>query len=903
MSSYLDALYDDSGSDYDEDYEEGMTVEEQREAFYAQNYDDDEQEEEEDQVSSLQKFNTNNRATVKQTIQVAPKEKKKEKGSNVIIVVEEASKKKKGIDWDQAYKDLTERSVKQIRFTMRDVEAHKLHYDRLFADYHDKEESDSDDEDSEEEDDDEERKEEKAKKQRKKIQEMFRQNVVRQKAFELDLSRMAGCISGGSIVFLFGGSKNGKLHSQFVAYDQKYNHWIDIKKKFHEKHANDRSVIFPHAMENAVLFTSGDTLILYDCQRTFYVFKNYLGLVRKVPQKSTTILPPIFERYGVEMKKEIKETTNHSHSVIHNTIWIFGGRDVSTKSPVNQLVRCEVVVQRGTGYYHRAETYFMSRDVIIGKGAPVPRQNHAQCSVGINLFVFGGFYISKDQLLNDLHMYDTKRNVWTEIDMTYVPPPMRDHSICACSERYLYLTGGMLADGKISDILYRYDIMSKEFTVVNAGGPSEYVLLGMGETGPKDLQKPRVEHLSIGDTNRVYVLGGISEVSASSRKHCNYSVVLKETLDVGVDNSSYHHLKERFEKQFAGDFEGYDIVLRLAHRQSGESEHIYAHKCVISVRSQYFRDLLASFTPEDFIEDVPVLEINEYHFDTMKIYMRFLYCGDLIITEKSSHILANNEDATTTDCLKDLLQISRVDGDKYKIIAQLCNQQRVYLDSSTAVLNQLKEDFGSMYNTIKETVDAFIPEPCEHNNYADVTIQLLDPHSGDLLHEMRAHKFILCKSNYIDTVFKSGMEESTTGIIKFSEISYNGLMCVLKYLYTNEISVPLETAVEVFICSLLFQLNELANYCRTIVIQNITVENVIDIAIMVDVYQDLALKNNCIKCIVLHHEQLSKTDGFEHLPSDVKSEVNVRYLDQIKKITKMKAKQRIKDLEKRSLRK
>ncbi|KAF0975002.1 hypothetical protein FDP41_005755 [Naegleria fowleri] len=916
MSRYLESLYGNSSDDDDQedDYsgseeEQVLTLEEQRKMVYGYNEVDQEGQQEHDEemndddaIDQLQQqFRSTSTLRSKTKIDL-PKQKKQEP-EKLIVYVEE--KKKEELNWDKTYESLSKRKIHLKRFQMRDLEAHKLHYDKIdyptsfekTAEVSDDENSDSDS--AEDGNHDEENGETSSKKPKKKISKGFQQKIVKQN-IDLSLSKMAGCIAGGNLIVLSGGSKDGKLYSQLVAYDTKNERWIDLKERMFEQHAllkdagMSSSFLFPPPMSGHVLTVLGEALIWYDCKKTALALRFFMDLTKQKwrPRKpDDTKMIPKWLKIDINDSNVIKDTQNHGSCLTDNGFWIFGGRDVNSNMVTNQLILCEFEKER-YNYYNRQHYsddnvgYHMTRKVIVAKNMPLPRENHAQCTVDRNLYIFGGNYTTKDHLLNDLHVFNPTINKWTEIDLTYVPPPMREHSLSSCDNRYIYLAGGILENNVVSDVLYRLEPKTNNFFVINPGGPSTHVLLGNGSVTPKDLQKPRASHLAVSDCSHVYIFGGLSDIS--KRTYCNYGVVLKEVLDVGVENSSYHYLLNEFTKQRNEDLVGYDVILRVADRTSRESEYLYCHKCLLSSRSTYFKELFKNSSPE-IVDEKELYEIKDYHLDSLSIYVRFLYCGDIVIPEELTNQL---------EILQDLLTISKPDCERQGIITDICSQKRLFLDSSTAVLNQLKSDFEGLYTQIEQTIDTFIPEPCDENNYADVTIQILDPNTDELIHQLRAHKLFLCKSGYIHTVFQSNMEESATGIIKFSEISLKGLLCVLRYLYTNDILIPLENSVEVFIASLLFQLNELANYARTIVCQHITIENVIDITFLVDVYNDLALKNNCIRCLVQNYEILSKQDAFETLPADIKGEVKTRYFEQLKKITKMKAKERMKNSQK-----
>ncbi|KAL9641594.1 hypothetical protein ABK040_013513 [Willaertia magna] len=653
----------------------------------------------------------------------------------------------------------------------------------------------------------------------------------------------------------------------------------------------------PPPFVNYFAFNCGSYFVLFDGNNTCCYIRDFLDLLNltektflhQQKQQPTTEVKYYWKKiteiehlnYG---KTQFKQTINHSCSNIGSTVYVFGGRDVNTRRLVNQLTSCSISEGGVRNRYRNSpHTLVLQKKIINVSGAPCPRENHAQCCVGDCIYIYGGNFNNENQLLNDLHCFNIKYNMWTQIELNLLAPPLRNHTFSNGLAQYLYLIGGYLSNGEVNDVLYRFNIKENSFEVVNPGGTSpsaSVVNTGSNFISPKALQKPRAEHLTIEDGKQLVIAGGVT----TGNRICKENVILNEILDVGVENSSYVYLKKTFEKQFNGEFAGFDLALLVAKRGSGESEYIYCNKTILSNRSTYFKELLSEIDFNDFeslehIEElnIPILKVHEYYYDSLIIYVRYLYCGDLVV---------GNE--TNNECLQELLLLGKRDPERHNIIAKLCDQQKVlYLDSSTEVLTKLREDFTVLYKQIEESLDNPLSfEPSNDNYYTDVTIQLLDPHTDEIMHELRAHKILLCKSTYIKTVFESGMEESQLGIIKFSEISLNGLLSVIRYLYTNEMVISIESCIEVLVTALLFQLFELANYCRNVIQNNITVENVIDICNIVELYNDTPLRGHCIRFILQHYDTISLASNYETLSEPTRSDIRMRKAEQIRRSIK-----------------
>ncbi|KAF0971832.1 hypothetical protein FDP41_010055 [Naegleria fowleri] len=337
-------------------------------------------------------------------------------------------------------------------------------------------------------------------------------------------------------------------------------------------------------------------------------------------------------------------------------------------------------------------------------------------------------------------------------------------------------------------------------------------------------------------------------------------------------------LKVQLEKQALGDIQGYDTVLKFT-----DNRVLYVHRCVLAARSAYFSNI---FKESNTQEDGKLLiEISNYHLESIQILISFLYTDNISFPDNMYE-----------HYLQEIVEICGMDHRKHEIFADIYNRKKLYMDSSASVIYEIEEDLIELYQSVEHSVDNIIEELCHNNFYADVTIQILDPHTNDIMHQLRVHKLFIARSTYIEAVFAPNMEESTTGVMKFNEVSLKGILCVLRYLYTNKIDIPIEIAIEVFICSHLFQLNEISQHAKRIVIENITIDNALDIAIIADMYNEHGIKNHCIKKVVDHYDEFSKLSHFHGLSEPIKTEIHDKYVYQLKKKSKqIKTKNRKQD--------
>ncbi|KAL3907560.1 MAG: hypothetical protein SGARI_003481 [Bacillariaceae sp.] len=112
-----------------------------------------------------------------------------------------------------------------------------------------------------------------------------------------------------------------------------------------------------------------------------------------------------------------------------------------------------------------------------------------------------------------------------------------------------------------------------------------------------------------------------------------------------------------------------------------------------------------------------------------------------------------------------------------------------------------------------------------------------------------AHKLMLLRSPYFRALFLGDMKESKAGT----------------YLYTDQLRVPLESAMELFEAADLFCIPRLKTMCEKRMLQSINVENAASIFHAADMYSAMALRQKTKKYILSHFEEISKTHCFEDM--------------------------------------
>lgn len=128
-----------------------------------------------------------------------------------------------------------------------------------------------------------------------------------------------------------------------------------------------------------------------------------------------------------------------------------------------------------------------------------------------------------------------------------------------------------------------------------------------------------------------------------------------------------------------------------------------------------------------------------------------------------------------------------------------------------------------------------------------------------------AHKLMLMRSSYFRALFLGQMSESKMSTVPIEQVSHTIFLQVLTYLYTDQLQIPFESAMELFEAADLFCIPRLKTMCEKRMLQSINVENAAAIFHAADMHSAQALRAKTKKYILSHFEAVSKTGCFEEM--------------------------------------
>lgn len=128
-----------------------------------------------------------------------------------------------------------------------------------------------------------------------------------------------------------------------------------------------------------------------------------------------------------------------------------------------------------------------------------------------------------------------------------------------------------------------------------------------------------------------------------------------------------------------------------------------------------------------------------------------------------------------------------------------------------------------------------------------------------------AHKLMLMRCSYFRALFLGEMKESKMATVRIEQVSHPIFLQVLEYLYTDQLQIPFESAMELFEAADLFCIPRLKTMCEKRMLQSINIENAAGIFHAADMHSAQALRSKAKKFILSHFEAVTKTLCFEEM--------------------------------------
>lgn len=133
--------------------------------------------------------------------------------------------------------------------------------------------------------------------------------------------------------------------------------------------------------------------------------------------------------------------------------------------------------------------------------------------------------------------------------------------------------------------------------------------------------------------------------------------------------------------------------------------------------------------------------------------------------------------------------------------------------------------------------------------------------------EYNAHRAVLiARSPVFAAMFKHETREKQTGIVNITDCDSDSFEEFLEFLYCGKLEEPsFRSAVDLYETSDQYEVLELKTFCSQYLMDNLTVENVCDVVIMADKYEEINLLDAAQEFFNKHRDEIFDTSEWDSL--------------------------------------
>ncbi|EFC41090.1 predicted protein [Naegleria gruberi] len=628
----------------------------------------------------------------------------------------------------------------------------------------------------------------------------------------LSRTEYLSCMSSDcKFLFVYGGRTGNVMHDDFISYDIASNVLYVYKNLYLACHGPFyKNIRLPIGL-------IGYEMIELD-QLIFIFGKGEIHRIEKVTD-------PLNLSYLTQVERSALPNRIHftmTKVLIENKLYlyVFGGK--SDKGVLDENLY--MIYFNGASYNpFTCTTYSPPKQFKELRRWPSARYGHSACKVSNSIFIYGGV-TTGDKILNDLFMLDISSKTWTEIIVqSIIPPPLFKHCSFSVNERSFFIYGGNKSEG-ISDCFYGYDIIDNKWNFIEIVSDE----MKQNISGYKCLTTLKGEVFAIGSSQK-------------EKNHRSFSKLLN-VGDSFKSVSVLQYLNQKREEGYLCDvsFQVNDLA------PSSSSPYILAHKCIIKARCPILYQKIQSSKQwintnqleGVFLEkEMIIVDIAECDSNTLMKYLKYLYTGTIHLKASESLPFLSFVQATS-------------EQKHYPIIQKIYSSaESKNIETTMEILNTIQNDFNTL---LGDSVDSDLTLVLDNNN--ETANQ--GTNEEVIIH---AHRLFLSRSPFFSKMLvSSGMLETIEKTVHLKDYYKEVMIDMLKYLYTDRLQLNPNNALGLLIYSLLFDMDELASCCRTLVASLLDKSNVCSIFEVATFHNDKALQNACENFMVDNFQSLSQ---------------------------------------------
>jgi len=249
-----------------------------------------------------------------------------------------------------------------------------------------------------------------------------------------------------------------------------------------------------------------------------------------------------------------------------------------------------------------------------------------------------------------------------------------------------------------------------------------------------------------------------------------------------------------------------------------EGNKVFAHKLILQIRSDYFRDNLKGDS----------LTIPNCSLVIFQEFIRFFYTDDINLTNPAE--------------LVELIALAK----EYRF---------------EALIQKLEEKESRL--TLIESLSSLV----NNKTFSDIAFDVDST-------VIPSHKLILqVRTEYFHRMFSSGLRESHSNIIRIYDCSPSVFIDILKFIYTDSCFISEENSNALMEQANFFQLDRLKAICENYWRDNLNVNNACSIIQTADRFNATQLRDFAREFIFSHIHEVIATEGFKELDQVLVSQI------------------------------
>ena len=131
--------------------------------------------------------------------------------------------------------------------------------------------------------------------------------------------------------------------------------------------------------------------------------------------------------------------------------------------------------------------------------------------------------------------------------------------------------------------------------------------------------------------------------------------------------------------------------------------------------------------------------------------------------------------------------------------------------------------------------------------------------------EVPAHKVLCLRCPYFRALLTGDMRESLMDRIAINDVRKDIFLRLLEYLYTDDVEVDLDMAMELFQAADQFGVDRLKRMCESRMLGSIHVENAATIFHAADQHAAASLREKCLAFVLANFDAVTRTQAFEEM--------------------------------------